>query len=328
MLLLYEHALQAVWGSRAPALLAALRAARRPCALVNSHCLPGDAPGAGTGEDEPVASGVPVPGLSGCVVPRRAGALFRPPARGGSPSSPSGGPLLDYYAMDAASVACARALPVRAGQRVLDMCAAPGGKTLVLADMVGPGGTVVANDPSAARRARLRRVVADYLPDPERVTVSGVPGSVFGPTRPRAFDAVLVDAPCTGDRFLLAEPAELALWTPARASALADRQQKLLQSAVHTVCAGGFVLYVTCSIWPVENDGVVQRLLDKAKRKGWRLRCVRPTHDPPFGEPTALGWQMLPDACDGWGPNYFSLLHVEPEAADEGKDRPRERRRF
>ena len=210
--------------------------------------------------------------------------------------------------MDLASVACARALPVRPGDAVLDMCAAPGGKTLVLAQQLGPRGALVANESSSRRRARLRAVVDSYLPAAQaaRVHVTGYPGTVFGRARPGMFDAVLVDAPCTGDRHLLAQARELASWTPARPKAASDRQLKLLQSAVHAVRPGGHVLYATCSVWPQENDDVIAQLLSRSAKKGWRVDPVPLA--APLGEATVHGWHILPDVCGGLGPMYFSLL--------------------
>ena len=214
--------------------------------------------------------------------------------------------LLHWYAMDAASVVAARSLGVRAGQRVLDMCAAPGGKSCVLAASLAEAGELVANDRSASRRARLDRVLRDYLPPPvrKRVRVTGHDASRWGLFEREAYDRVLLDAPCSSERHVLADPRALRQWSPARTKGLARRQYALLAAALDAVKVGGRILYSTCALLPAENDELIERLLGDRKRVG-RVRVL--PLEAPFGEPTEHGWAMLPDRT-GWGPIGMSLL--------------------
>jgi 5-methylcytosine rRNA methyltransferase NSUN4 len=212
--------------------------------------------------------------------------------------------LLDLYVMDAASIMAAAALAPEEGDEILDLCAAPGGKSLVLAERIGSGGSLTSNEMSDRRRARLKAVLHDYLPASamERVRVTGHDGTRWCLHQTAAFDRILVDAPCSGERHLLSDPKELALWSPARSRNLAVRQYALLASALVVVRAGGRIVYSTCSISPLENDAVIARLL--RKRSG-EVRCL-----PQFleiGEPTEHGWMILPDRT-GFGPIYFSVL--------------------
>jgi 16S rRNA C967 or C1407 C5-methylase (RsmB/RsmF family) len=210
----------------------------------------------------------------------------------------------DLYIMDPASIYPALALGVQSGDRVLDLCAAPGGKTLLLAEGLKDGGELVANELSDQRRARLRAVLNMYVSAPvrTRVKVTNHDGSKWCLYEKDAFDRVLVDAPCSGERHLLANPAELNVWSKARTKNLNLRQYALLVSALQVVKPGGRIVYSTCSISPMENDAVIARLLKK--RKG-EARVLMSQID--VGEATEHGWALLPDQCSV-GPIYFSIL--------------------
>jgi 16S rRNA C967 or C1407 C5-methylase (RsmB/RsmF family) len=212
--------------------------------------------------------------------------------------------LLDFYFMDPASIAAANALEVQEGDEVLDLCAAPGGKSLVLAEQLRNSGRLVSNEMSDKRRGRLRAVLEDYLPPEtlERVTVTGHDGVRWCLHETEAFDRVLVDAPCSGERHLLADASEMKLWSPARSKNLAVRQYALLASAHAVVRKGGRIVYSTCSISPLENDAVIARLLKK--REG-EVRVLTP--EISIGEKTEHGWMLLPDLT-GYGPIYFAVL--------------------
>lgn len=212
--------------------------------------------------------------------------------------------LYDAYVMDAASIFAAAALEPRAGDEVLDLCAAPGGKTLILAERLGPTGRLVSNEPSDRRRARLRAVIEDYLPPEARdhVRVTGFDGTKWCLHETETFDRILLDAPCSGERHLLGDSSEMKLWSPARSKNLSVRQYALLAGALAVVRPGGRIVYSTCSISPLENDQVIARLMKK--REG-EVRIVKSTFE--IGEPTEHGWAILPDRT-GFGPIYFSIL--------------------
>lgn len=278
----FEAHYRAAFGARWPLLSAAVAAPVRHVAWLNPFApdaraaLPPDAEA--------------VDGLPGCF----AAARFDPPA--GRPAP--------YYLLDAASVIAARALEVSAGDRVLDLAAAPGGKSLVLAAALGAEGTLTANDRSGARRARLREVLDAYLPEAvrARVRVTGHDAARWALHEKDAYDRVLLDAPCSSERHVLADPKALAAWTPARPRQLAKRQYAMLAAAVDVARPGGRVVYGTCALSPEENDAVVARL---ARRRSDRVRVVPPA--PGLGEATEQGVALLPDAT-GYGPIYYAVL--------------------
>ena len=210
--------------------------------------------------------------------------------------------LLEHYIMDPASISVARGLDVQPGDSVLDMCAAPGGKSLILAEALKENGELICNELSASRRERLTKVIQQYIPREirNRVWVTGKDGGKFALTHREKFDRILVDAPCSGERHLLRTPSELIAWKKSRSEKLAQRQYALMTAALIACRSGGRIVYATCSISPLENDGVIERLM---KKKEGQFK-VLPATD---GEPTAFGTQFLPDR-GGTGPIYFSAL--------------------
>lgn len=213
--------------------------------------------------------------------------------------------LLDIYFMDPASVIVARALQVQDGDRVLDMCAAPGGKTLILAEELPTDGEVFANDLSPERRDRLKKVIQQYVPRKirDRVWIQGKDGVQFGLREPDSFDRVLLDAPCSGERHVLENKKAQAEWSPRRGENLATRQYSLLCAALLAVKPGGRIVYSTCSINPAENDGVIDKLLRKKKHA---VRVI-PSETGGLGQKTNHGIIFLPDVCE-FGPLYYAVL--------------------
>lgn len=211
----------------------------------------------------------------------------------------------DYYLMDPASVIVAKALEAQNGDSVLDMCAAPGGKTLILAETMG-GGELVPNEYSDGRRERLMHVLRDYVPIEQRmfIQVKGLDGNQYGLRYAGSFDRVLADVPCSGERHLLENPKEFKLWTERRTKNLAVRQYSLLSSAWLSLKVEGRLVYSTCSISKLENDDVVAKLVKKRGPQVLRLDWLDKID---FIEKTEFGYQILPDRC-GFGPMYFSVM--------------------
>lgn len=217
------------------------------------------------------------------------------------------------YHLDRASWVAAKALPLKEGMRVLDLCAAPGGKSLVLAQALGGTGHLTCNELSPARRNRLKTVLQDHLPAPwlENIRVTGYDGSRWCLHEQNAYDALLLDAPCSSERHLLHSREHLNRWSPARTKNLAVRQYSLAVSALDALKPGGHMLYGTCSLSPLENDGIIAKMLKK--RKGL-FRVIETEGNE--GEKTAYGRIILPDR-EGWGPLYFCLLRKErPQEED------------
>ncbi len=213
--------------------------------------------------------------------------------------------LLDAYVLDPASIFVADTVDVQDGEKILDMCAAPGGKSLVLAGHLKNSGLLVSNDISNDRRLRMKKMLDQYLP-PEaqsRSSVRGFDGVQYGLKTAGQFDRVLLDAPCSGEAHMIENEKAVEEWKPKRAEQLAQRQYAMLCAALLAVKPGGMVVYSTCSINPKENDQVIERLLHR-KSEQFKILAL---NIPDKAEKTQFGVQFMPDAC-GFGPMYCCKL--------------------
>lgn len=134
---------------------------------------------------------------------------------------------------------------------LLDMCAAPGGKTTAMIDALPDGSRIVANEYVAKRAGILRENIAKWgYPD---VVVTNNDSSAFAGNRD-SFDIVAVDAPCSGEGMMRKEPAAIQQWSPELIENCASLQKEILSNAVETVKPGGFLIYSTCTFNRKENE--------------------------------------------------------------------------
>jgi 16S rRNA (cytosine967-C5)-methyltransferase len=160
-----------------------------------------------------------------------------------------------YVAQSRASMLVARAVDPQPGERVLDLCAAPGGKTTHLAALMGNRGEIVAVERHAGRAGALRRTC-------ERVRATNVEVSVADAARVTAaepFDRVLVDPPCSGLGTLQGHPDLRWRTSPEAIEQLAATQSAILRAAVAALRPGGTLVYSTCTLSPRENQEQVAR---------------------------------------------------------------------
>ena len=188
---------------------------------------------------------------------------------------------------------------------ILDACAAPGGKTLIIASRMGASAALLSNELSDERRRRLTAVLDKHLPAEirNRVKVSGFDAAKAAgrKTERNRFAAILLDVPCSSERHVINNKTELEKWTPARPRFLAQRQWSLLSAAFLLLSPGGSLVYATCSLNPEENDCVTARLLKK-----YGNACVPDKPDFSEGEETEYGRIILPDISHGAGPMYVA----------------------
>ncbi len=214
--------------------------------------------------------------------------------------------LTEPYYMDRASISAALALPVKEGDSVLDMCAAPGGKTLSIALRLKGTGSLVSNDRSPARRQRLKKVIETCLPEEYRknITVSGHDSTKWGLYEKDRYDCILLDAPCSSERHVLQDEVELAKWSTNRPKILALTQFAMLAAALDAVKVGGYIMYSTCSINPEEDSRVIEKLF---RKRNDRFEIVNLCTDSDSSD-TEYGNIILPDTSNGCGPLYFCLI--------------------
>jgi 16S rRNA (cytosine967-C5)-methyltransferase len=160
-----------------------------------------------------------------------------------------------WWVQDAAAAIPARLLDVQPGERVLDLCAAPGGKTLQLA---AAGGIVTALDRSSARLGRLTENLDRIGLTAEVATADAADWSDT-----RLFDAVLLDAPCTATGTFRRHPDVLWAAKASDLGKLATLQTRLLESAARRVRPGGRLVYCVCSLEPEEGEAQMRHFLDR-----------------------------------------------------------------
>ncbi|MBT8487975.1 MAG: RsmB/NOP family class I SAM-dependent RNA methyltransferase, partial [Gemmatimonadetes bacterium] len=161
------------------------------------------------------------------------------------------------YVQQASTGVAAPALDPRPGERVLDLCSAPGGKTLHMAELMEDRGCLVANEISEGRiRGLLGNV---YRMGHPGVMVTAADGRNF--PEGALFDRVLVDAPCTGEGTLRRRGGHPPEPSASFVAHLSRVQRALLERAIRLTRPGGTVLYVTCTFAPEENEAVVSDVL-------------------------------------------------------------------
>lgn len=229
------------------------------------------------------------------------------------PAETSPGRLLAFAAgllhvQEAVSSLPVRLLGARSGERVLDLCAAPGGKTAGIAAAVGPGGLVVANDRDRGRLGPLRRTLA-------RLGLTNVAVTAWNAASyPRAagrFDRVLADVPCSCEGTSRKNPEVLA--RGGDRERLVALQTEILASAVRRCRPGGRVVYSTCTYAPEENEGVVDDIL--RSRDDLAVRPVRRSRELPglCSEGGLASWRGR-----RFAPALAGALRVWPHHNDTG----------
>jgi 16S rRNA (cytosine967-C5)-methyltransferase len=197
----------------------------------------------------------------------------------------------------------------RPGELVLDACASPGGKTLMLLAAVEPGGTVIGADVRPARVALLRSTL-------ER---AGRPGRVLtlNAEQPLPFDAVfdrvLLDAPCSGLGTLRRDPDIKWYRQPDDLPRLAASQLRMIEHAAQVVRPGGALVYATCSSEPEENDAVVDQFL--ARVPGFSLGRLGSSQALPEAETMIDARGMLHSSPAQGLDAFFAALLVRRKGA-------------
>jgi len=196
-------------------------------------------------------------------------------------------------------------LDAQAGMRVLDACAAPGGKTLHIAQRTDALATLVAVDDDPQRLVRVRENLERARRDAVLLDADlrRIPSSL----ERDSFDRVLVDAPCSATGVIRRHPDIKLLRRPGDIETFVDTQRKILATAFELLKAGGRLTYCTCSVIPAENEGVVEAFLrgePRAALASWPEGLAR----PPGLLDRPVGWQLLPGGSAGTDGFYYACL--------------------
>jgi NOL1/NOP2/sun family putative RNA methylase len=164
------------------------------------------------------------------------------------------------YMQDPSAMATVFALDWHEGMRVLDSCAAPGGKTTQIAQLVGESGVVLANE-YESKRARILQGNVERM-GCKNVVVTNLDTAVIAEKYSGEFDVVLCDAPCSGEGMFRKNSTAISEWSEDNVTMCAERQREILGNVAKCVVPQGFLLYSTCTFSLEENEKNVEWFLD------------------------------------------------------------------
>jgi len=206
---------------------------------------------------------------------------------------------------DAGAQLAAPLLAARPGMRVLDACAAPGGKTGHILEQLGEATDLTAVDIEASRLERIRENLARLGRGAQLLVGDAADPQTFWDGRP--FERILVDAPCSSTGVIRRHPDIKLLRRESDLPALAAGQLAILEGAARMLAVGGRLLYCTCSALPEENEAVVQRFLEGAPHMAV-AGMPRAAELAPGARDRAVGVQLLPGAEAGTDGFYYACL--------------------
>ena len=212
----------------------------------------------------------------------------------------------------------------QAPKRVLDLCAAPGGKSTHLADLMNERGLLVSNEVISSRAATLAENMAKW----------GVANSVVTNSDPSAFsklqnlfDLILVDAPCSGEGMFRKNPDAIGEWSLNNVKLCAQRQRRILNDIWPALRQGGYLIYSTCTFNHLENADNVQYIVEELGAEviplapqEWELLRSCGVEAVGEGKAASLGYQFLPGLARGEGQFFAILRKRAADAAAAGRD--------
>lgn len=166
-----------------------------------------------------------------------------------------------YYIQEPSAMSTGAIIPIEKGDRVLDLCAAPGGKSTQVAAKLQGEGILVSNDISASRCKPLLR----------NIEVSGVKNAIITNEMPEKlagvfegfFNKIIVDAPCSGEGMFRKDESAVKSWEEHKSEMCCELQRDILKNAAKMLCGGGIIAYSTCTFAPEENEGMMTEFLNE-----------------------------------------------------------------
>lgn len=214
-----------------------------------------------------------------------------------------------FYFQEPSAQSVAEFLPIKKGDRILDLCAAPGGKTTHIGARMGNCGILVANEIVPKRASILSENV-------ERMGLTNTIVTNETPIRlaekfPGWFDGIIVDAPCSGEGMFRKEPQAIDEWSVAHTLSCSMRQKNILDDAYKMLKCGGYIMYSTCTFSYDENELVVKYMLDKYNMK---LCAIDGLHmlSEGIGEGMDNCRRIFPHKNKGEGHFTALLMRTEP----------------
>ena len=166
-----------------------------------------------------------------------------------------------YYIQEPSAMSAAALLAPKPGMRVLDLCAAPGGKSTQLATYLGDSGLLVSNEINTQRSRILSQNIERM--GIKNAIVTNEDSFVLASHFPGFFNAIQVDAPCSGEGMFRKLPEAIEQWSPENVAICAARQKEILDNAAVMLKPGGVIVYSTCTFSKEENEDVIEYFLER-----------------------------------------------------------------
>jgi NOL1/NOP2/sun family putative RNA methylase len=171
---------------------------------------------------------------------------------------------MQIYIQELSSMIPALVLDLRRGDKILDLCAAPGSKTTQIADLLQNDAEIIANEQSRDRWFKLKQILREYGSTAKTTNENGKILQYKFQDYVQYFDRILLDAPCSNESSLrIDQPQSFKFWRSSNSSGLAKLQKGLLAAAISMLKPGGTLVYSTCTFAVEENEGVVDWALSK-----------------------------------------------------------------
>ncbi len=219
-----------------------------------------------------------------------------------------------YYLQEPSAMTPASLLPVVPGDRVLDLCAAPGGKSTELGAKLQGKGLLFSNDISNSRaKALLKNLEMAGI---SNFCVSSETPEKLSGLLPEFFDKILVDAPCSGEGMFRRDPDMIKSYEKQGPSDYVPIQRSIVSEAVNMLKPGGLLLYSTCTFDEEENEGTIRYLLEQFPD----MKLLELPQGEGFSRGIGLPQcvRLFPHRIQGEG-HFIALLQKEPEAGEEAQ---------
>ncbi|MBR5598346.1 MAG: RsmB/NOP family class I SAM-dependent RNA methyltransferase [Lachnospiraceae bacterium] len=232
-----------------------------------------------------------------------------------------------YYIQEPSAMSVVEYLEIKPGEYILDLCAAPGGKTTQIAGFLQGDGLLICNEIHPQRA----KILSENI---ERMGVKNALVTNETPQRlsaafPGYFDKILVDAPCSGEGMFRKNEEALDEWSPENVQMCADRQDEILEEVAKMLRPGGRICYSTCTFAPAENEECMARFLQKypqfhlieVEKKG-NMSAGEPKYSKVEAEGLEKTIRLWPHKLDGEG-HFIAVLEKDGILEEEHKPLPK-----
>ena len=231
-----------------------------------------------------------------------------------------------YYLQEPSAMTPASRIPVEPGERVLDVCAAPGGKATELGAKLKGEGVLIANDISNSRARGLLKNL-ELFGIGNMMVISEEPGKLVE-YFPEYFDKILIDAPCSGEGMFRKDKKMVKAWEEHGPEFFSKLQRSIITQAAAMLKPGGMILYSTCTFDPLENEKTVEYLLETCpefkicEMEGYEGFCEGiPKYVEDHSEEYRKTVRIFPHKMQGEG-HYLALLKKGDDNAERKNEKP------